>query len=507
MKTSVLTLPQVTVEIAGQTLSSAQCAALVEIRVQQRLSLPTLCELTFCEESGHDGLISHLAVGLTLRVALRDSPPDLFTGEITAIEYGYEPAQGRTMRVRGYDLLHRLRKRHPVRTHVQVNLAELAKELAGNLGFDIDAPPSTLRWPHLIQRGHSDFELLADRARACGLFFTLRGDTLHLMTLEGLGDDIPLRLGESLLEARIEVNSDPCCRSVTTAGWDPLRIETHEGRADSPRVGRSIAAEIPPEWVEGESEHRLVSQAVQDDRQAEALAQAELDLRVAREVTLWGVAEGNAQLQPGTRIEVEGVASTVAGRYVLTSVTHRVDSEHRYISEISTCPPASPMRVHGTIALLGIVTRVNDPKGQGRVRVTLPAVEEVETDWMSVVTMGSGAKKGLVMLPDVGDRVLVLCTQEDPAQGIVLGGLYGPEGPPDSGVEGEAIKRFTWMTPGGQQVQLDDTRKSIRLRNSDGSYLLLTPGKVNLHAAADLDIEAPGRTVRIRAAAVNFEEA
>lgn len=507
MRTSRLALPQVTVDIAGQRLAPAQCAALVEIRVQQRLSLPTLCELTFCEESGRDGLLPHLAVGMTFRAALQDKAPDLFMGEVTAIEYGYEPAQGRTLRVRGYDLLHRLRKRHPVRTHVQMNLAELAKELVGNLGIDIDAPSSTLRWPHLIQRGHSDFEFLTDRARACGLFFTLRDGTLHFLTLEGLGDDIPLRLGESLLEARVEVNSDSCCRSVTAAGWDPLRVEMHEGRAHTPRVGCSIAAEVPSEWVEGETEQRLVSQAVQDDRQVEALAQAELDLRVAREVTLWGVAEGNPQLQPGACVEVEGVAPAVAGRYVLTSVTHRIDGEHCYISEISTCPPASPIRVNGTIALLGTVTRVNDPEEQGRVRVTLPAVEEVETDWMSVMTMGSGANKGLVMLPDVGDRVLVLCTQEDPAQGIVLGGLYGPDGPPDSGVEGEAIKRFTWMTPGGQQVQLDDKRKSIRLRNSDGSYLLLTPGKVNLHASADLDIEAPGRTVRIRAAAVNFEEA
>jgi uncharacterized protein involved in type VI secretion and phage assembly len=507
MKSPTLTLPQVTVEIAGRTLSPSECAVLAEIRVQQRLSLPTLCELTFFDQPGPAGLISHLAVGLTLKVALRDAAPALFTGEVTAIEYGYEPGQGRTLRVRGYDPLHRLRKHRPVRAHVQVSLAELAKELAGNLGLNFDAPAATPRWQHLIQSGHSDFDFLAERTRACGLFFTVRGDTLHLLTLEGLGDAIPLRLGESLLEARIEINSDPCCASVSTAGWDPLRVELHQGRADSPRVGRSISAGIPPGWVDGDTDFRLVSQAVQDDRQAEALAQAELDLRAAREVTLWGVAEGSPTLQPGARVNVEGVAPTLTGRYVLTSVTHRVDNEHRYISEISTCPPASSTRVNATIALLGLVTRVNDPEGKGRVRVALPAIEQVETDWMSVVTIGSGAKKGLVMLPDVGDHVLVLCTQGDPAQGVVLGGLYGPDGPPDSGVEGETIKRFTWVTPGGQQVQLNDTHKSIRVANSDGSYLLLTPSKMSLHAAADLDIEAPGRTVRIRAAAVNFEEA
>jgi phage baseplate assembly protein V len=192
---------------------------------------------------------------------------------------------------------------------------------------------------------------------------------------------------------------------------------------------------------------------------------------------------------------------------VLTEVTHCFDSEHRFVSEISTSPPAPRPRAKGTLAVLGVVTRVNDPEEMGRVQVSLPAFGGVETDWMSVVTVGAGAGKGLVMLPDVGDHVLVLCVQEDPAQGVVLGGLYGPQGPPDSGVEGESIKRATWITPGGQKVQLDDSKKSVRVENSDGSYLLLTPGKVKLHAAADLEIEAPGRTVQIRGKAINFEEA
>ncbi|MCI0538967.1 MAG: phage baseplate assembly protein V, partial [Verrucomicrobiales bacterium] len=109
--------------------------------------------------------------------------------------------------------------------------------------------------------------------------------------------------------------------------------------------------------------------------------------------------------------------------------------------------------------------------------------------------------------PDVGDQVLVLCAQEDPAQGLVLGGLYGMRGPPDSGVEGQAVKRFTWVTPGGQRVQLDDQKKSVRFENSAGSYVELTPDHFAVHAATDLRIEAPGRTVAIRGKAINFEEA
>jgi phage baseplate assembly protein V len=120
---------------------------------------------------------------------------------------------------------------------------------------------------------------------------------------------------------------------------------------------------------------------------------------------------------------------------------------------------------------------------------------------------GAGAHKGFMVLPDVGDQVVVLCPQDDPAQGIVLGGLYGASGPPDSGVEGKAVRRYTLQTPGGHRVRLDDARKSIRIEDAHGSFLELTPDQVALHARATLRIAAPGHTVTIAGKAIHFEEA
>jgi phage baseplate assembly protein gpV len=205
-------------------------------------------------------------------------------------------------------------------------------------------------------------------------------------------------------------------------------------------------------------------------------------------------------------VELQGVAPGLTGRYVLTEVTHIIDAEKGFVSEISTTPAAPAVRPKGTIMTLGVVTRVSDPEKLGRIQVSLPAYDDVETDWMNVLTIGVGAKKGVVMLPDVGDEVLVLCAKEDPAHGVVLGGLCG-KGPPDSGVEGDAVKRFAWLTPGGQLVRLDDAKKSLRLENADGSYLEITPQKVSLHSQANIEIEAPGRSILIRGKAINFEEA
>ncbi|HEV2914242.1 MAG TPA: phage baseplate assembly protein V [Pyrinomonadaceae bacterium] len=507
MSRQIGTLPRLIIEVDDVALAPEELRTLWEVRVQQRLSLPTLCELTFIEPTTFLDDAAILAPGSQLRVGVRGADDPLFVGEVTAVEHIYEPSRGREVRVRGYDVLHRLRKRQPVRAHVQVTLADLIRELIADLGINFEATTEGPLWQRLVQFRQSDFEMMVEVAQRCGLHFTLRDETLHLLTLEGMGEDVPLKLGETLLEARIEVNGEGACRTVQTTGWDPLRVEQHGGKASEARSGRGIGIEISPSEVGGTGERTVVDETLANDLQADAIAQAELDLRVAQEVTLWGVAEGDPRLRPGARVNVENVASLLAGRYVLTSVNHTFDSVKGFVSTISTAPPIPFERGRAAVAALGVVTHVNDPEGYGRVQVKLPTYQDIETDWMGVVTPGAGLGKGLLALPDVEDTVLVLFPHGDPAQGVVLGGLYGmwTREEWDWGVDETAVKRYTLRTPGGQRVRLDDAKQVIRLENSDGSFIEMSPEKVSLHSQRDLEIEAPGRRVVLRADKLDFE--
>jgi phage baseplate assembly protein gpV len=235
------------------------------------------------------------------------------------------------------------------------------------------------------------------------------------------------------------------------------------------------------------------------------VAQAELDFRSAREVLFTGVAEGDARLRPGVRVDVRGVAPAVAGRYVLTSVTHLLDAHQGFVSELSTEPPPRHPRAYASAMTLGVVSRVDDPEGKGRVRVTLPTFGGVETDWMQVLGAGAGKGKGLMMLPDVEDQVLLVLAHEDPAQGVVVGSLYGMGGPVDAGVEGGSVRRFTLLTPGGHKLRLDDEGRSLRLEDSTGSVLEMTPQRVRLTSKVALELEAPGQAVVIRGNTVDFQ--
>lgn len=516
-------LSRVVVEIDGAPIVPAAARALGEVRVQRQLSLPTLCELTFFDPA--EPFVSECGVerGAHLKVTIEAETIPLFRGQVTAVKYAYGPSGGREIRVRGYDLLYQLRKSQPLRAHVDVTLIDLARNLVRNLGLEVQATEPGPVWQKLVQYRQSDFEMIAEVAERCGLYFTLNEGVLQFMTLEGIGPTVSLELGRSLLEAQIDVNTDLAFRSVETLSWDPWRAKHHRGEASRARIGREIPSDAASDEIQGRSERILADEPFQEERQAEALAQSEMDRQSAGEVTLWGIALGDSRLRPGTPVDVGNVASPILGRYILTSVTHTLDRHRGFLSEINTVPPPVRARAKQTLASLGTVTQVNDPDGLGRVRVLLPSYGGIETDWLGVVLPGAGAGKGLVAIPDVNDQVLVLFIRDDPAQGIVLGGLYGSVTPPDKAGVGEGgIHRFSFLTPGGQRIQLNDDKKMVQVENHSGDRIELSPGRVRLvdahgsriellrdkvclHAEADLEIEAPGKRIVIRGRFIDFE--
>jgi len=159
----------------------------------------------------------------------------------------------------------------------------------------------------------------------------------------------------------------------------------------------------------------------------------------------------------------------------------------------------------------------------GRIRVELPAHGGLESEWLAVSLPAAGKEKGLVALPDIGDRVLVQFVGDDLAQAVVLGGLHGTDGPPDAGVSEGRIARYTLATPEGQRLQLSDTDNMVRVETKKNSDLILSPGRarihngngsyveikgkqVSVHAADHLLLEAPGGQVTIRGASIDFEK-
>lgn len=496
-------LPALDLLVDGNRLPERCAQRFTALRVQQQLSLPAACELCFSGIDDAD-VQSVFRPGLPLAIAVRGTGAMLFKGRISAVESGYGGDRLHTLAVRAYDALAALRNRHEMRAFVGRHVADVARELTADLGLSVTCDEPGPAWPRVLQTG-SDFDLLADLAGRRGLYFTLQDDCLCLQTLQGQGAVHTLTLNDDLHEVRFESNAHQASRRVSMCGWNPWRGSEHAAEAGAARSMHEPARQAHAAEIGGTDPHRLSGRAMQDDDQALALAQAELDARSAQALVLWGTAAGDPRLRPGARVRIKGVPPRLAGEHVLTRAVHTLDAQHGFVAEIASALPAHREPGGGTLMTLGIVCRIDDPDRLGRVQVALPAYGDIESDWLQVVAPGAGNGKGLVALPDVDDRVLVLLDRSDLAQAVVLGSLYAQAGlPKDHDGLGKQAS-FSFVTPGGHQLRLDDGARSMHLRASTGSWLEMAPDQVRLHAEAPMTIEAPGQKLTIRAKFIDFD--
>jgi uncharacterized protein involved in type VI secretion and phage assembly len=126
-------------------------------------------------------------------------------------------------------------------------------------------------------------------------------------------------------------------------------------------------------------------------------------------------------------------------------------------------------RVYG--AVVGLVSSIDDPDKQGRVRVQFPWLkEDVESRWARVVSFMAGADRGGVFRPEVGDEVLVLFEHGDLRFPYIIGGIWnGKDTMPslrgaDAGNDVRLIKSRS-----GHTIVFDDTAGSETITVSDQS--------------------------------------
>lgn len=176
-----------------------------------------------------------------------------------------------------------------------------------------------------------------------------------------------------------------------------------------------------------------------------------------------------------------------------------------------------------------LVTDLNDPDGQGRVKIKLPGVPDTGDGeyqvWARLATLMTGKNFGSWFVPDVQAEVLVLFEGGDPRRPYVIGSLWnGQDVPPlkmdagslnnvkvmhsRSGIKitlddtegGETLKL---ETPGGQQITLKDVPGSIELLDSNGNSIRMDSGGITVNASVEVKINASTVTVTASMVTVN----
>lgn len=147
---------------------------------------------------------------------------------------------------------------------------------------------------------------------------------------------------------------------------------------------------------------------------------------------------------------------------------------------------------------------------QGKVLVRIPSLDlEV---WARLSSIGGGADAGFFYVPRIDDEVLVACSQGDPDDAFVLGGLWSTSSSPPVGSGIEAlVKRVikTGVTEGiGHSIEFDDLEQSIKIVSSTDQTVTIDPLKIELSNTAGtlvITLDNTSQTVTIKGVNVTVE--
>jgi uncharacterized protein involved in type VI secretion and phage assembly len=171
----------------------------------------------------------------------------------------------------------------------------------------------------------------------------------------------------------------------------------------------------------------------------------------------------------------------------------------------------------------GSVLDNRDPENLARVLVRVPRLTGASSGvWARLATMMAGRDSGTLFIPEVGDEVLVAFVRGDIRMPCVIGALWSKAAPPPAVgdpptsvmlvrsrngvtlriVDDRDANGLIVETPGGQRMTLQDSPGTVRLEDTNGNSVTLSPAGVKVTAASTIEVSAG--TVEVNASMVTI---
>jgi phage protein D/phage baseplate assembly protein gpV len=529
------------VELDGAALAADVMSLLTQAYVDDSVHLPDLCVLRFRDPEQLVLAKGKFKIGSVLTVKVQTAEPGppqpLMIGEVTALEVDIDPA-GTFTEVRALDRAHRLFRGRRVAAYPNMTVPDVVRKVTDRAGLkpgriEAGAGAGGQSDAQLSQDNVSDWEFLSRLAYLVGARLTVVDSTLDFRvpdpptgapptTVAATRDPLVLEVNRNLVSLRACLSAAEQVPEVEARGWNadqkqeltatavPRVPGTEVAGLDPVAMSRTFAS--PPLLAAGAAYH--------NHGEVKAAAQALADQIGGACAELDGVAKGNPKLRAGTAVTLAGLGEPFAGKYTLTSTRHQFGDQAGYTTAFTVSgrqerslyglvaggTEATTPRVTGGL-VPAIVSDVRDPLKSGRVRVTLPWLsKDFTSGWARTVHTGAGRDRGVFVLPEVGDEVLVGFSGGDLDTPYVLGGLYnGKDTPPAlaapviDDASGEIGVR-AMVSRTGHRLELVDSPRgdAVLLSTGTGKLLLKLDGAKNtveLTSAGPVKISGMGVTV------------
>lgn len=332
-----------TIEINGQTYPLVQ-QNLVALRLREALGGLASLELSLVD-TVEDGGSSHYAAGtgspLELGAGIRVfagahevGAPEIFDGQVTAVEAEIREGQPPLFTVLAEDRLFPARRRRRTRLYESMALGDVISEIAGDHGLTPEVrqgvDTTSRNW---MQADETDLAFMRRILERFDCDLQIVGDKLQVgrvgMDQRAL---VQLAVGSTLISARITADVAEQLTSVSVGSYDPGEGAAVDGVMGAggfgPGSGKSGTDVLREKFRDVEM--HLGRLGPMTDADGDTLAEIEGQRRARGFVRLEGVARGDGNLRVGSWVELAGVNPQFANQYAVREAVHRFDVEAGY---------------------------------------------------------------------------------------------------------------------------------------------------------------------------------
>ncbi len=522
------------VTVDGTPLPSDFEGLLVSAVVDDSLRLPDLFALHFRDPDrgllAKSGLKIGSVVIVSVMTADGQTPQQLIKGEVTALEAEFDSSGTFTV-VRGYDHAHRLFRGRRTETYTQVTASDVVTTVARRAGLQVGKIDSTTTvFDHLSQAGVTDWDLVNGLAREIGYEIAVRDGAVDFQKPSQAADapapagastnPLVLQQGRDLLRFRAVVTSAEQVKQVEVRGWDVASKKalkaTHAAVTTSAELDGAKPADLAHTF--GDPVYVATDIPYRTQAEVDAAAAALADQIAGAFAEFEGVARGNPKLRAGAAISIDNLGAPFDGKYTITTSRHRYDSDTGYTTSFAVTgrqerslyglTSGASGGQGGLGVVVGQVSDAKDPQTQGRVKLALPWLsDDYVSDWARTVQPGAGKDRGAMVVPEVGDEVLVAFEQGDVRRPYVLGGLFnGVDTPKAGGVDvvdsgSGAINRRSVISRRGHRIDLldqDGSTEGVSIVSGDEKLKVVLDAvgtSVTVHSDGSVTIEGKNGVV------------
>lgn len=543
------------VEVESRPLPADVKPLLTHAYVDDSRNLPDAFVLRFRDPDhvvlAKGGFTIGAKIDLRVQTADPGGPQSLMSGEITAVGLDLDRT-GTFTEVRGYDHAHRLFRGRRVAVYPNMTLSEVVRKVATRAGLavgTIDTVNGVGGRQHVqfSQDNVSDWEFLSRLANAVGAQIAVLAGKLHFRLPEqpdsapaanarASTNPLVLEAHRTLIALRAGVTAAEQVPEVAVRGWDVENKQAITATEPPKPAGMEVPGLDPVALAKKfGSPPMLAATPCRTQAEAKAAARSLADQLGSACAELDGVARGNPKLRAGTAVTLSNVGDPFAGKYTLTSTRHVFNEGVGYVTEFTVSGRQERSlyglasgghhtgEVHGGL-VPAIVSDARDPAGLGRLKLAFPWLDEDYTsNWARVAQTGAGKGRGSLVLPEVGDEVLVGFAHGDFDDPYVLGALHnGKDEPPafsvapvDSGTGEIAVRGF--VSRKAHKLEFVEA-EGIAIASGDGKFVIkvdqknqrveVTSGKsVLVKAENGVTVDAGSGPLQLKGQKVTVESA